>query len=41
MFDIYKQYYQFGLFTADDIRLFQQVGQLTADQVQQILGNQA
>lgn len=37
MFNVYKSYYAMGLFTADDIKLFAEVGDLTQDQANQIL----
>lgn len=36
MFDIYKNYYLMGLFTDDNLLLFESVGDLTADQVKEI-----
>ncbi|MEO5283664.1 XkdX family protein [Limosilactobacillus allomucosae] len=38
MFGIYKSYYEMGLFTKDDLDLFVEVGDLSADQENQILG---
>lgn len=38
MFGIYKSYYEMKLFTKDDLDLFVEVGDLSADQENQILG---
>lgn len=38
MFGIYKRYYEMKLFTKDDLDLFVEVGDLSADQENQILG---
>lgn len=37
MFNTYKSYFNMGLFTADDIKLFAEVGDLSQDQANQIL----
>ena len=37
MFNVYKSYYELKLFTADDIKLFVEVGDLSQDQANQIL----
>ena len=37
MFNVYKSYYKMSLFTADDIKLFVEVGDLSQDQANQIL----
>lgn len=37
MFGIYKSYYEMKLFTKDDLDLFVEVGDLSADQENQIL----
>lgn len=38
MFGIYKSYYEMKLFTKDDLDLFVEVGDLSTDQENQILG---
>lgn len=38
MFGIYKSYYEMKLFAKDDLDLFVEVGDLSADQENQILG---
>lgn len=38
MFGIYKSYYEMKLFTKDDLDLFVEAGDLSADQENQILG---
>ena len=38
MFGIYKSYYEMKLFTKDDLDLFVEVGDLSVDQENQILG---
>ena len=37
MFNVYKSYYEMKLFTADDIKLFAEVGDLSQEQANQIL----
>ena len=37
MFNVYKSYYELKLFTADDIKLFVEVGDLSQEQANQIL----
>lgn len=37
MFNVYKNYYEMKLFTADDIKLFAEVGDLSQGQANQIL----
>ena len=37
MFDLYKNYYEQGLFTKDDLDLFVEAKMLTADEEAQIL----
>ena len=37
MFNVYKPYYELKLFTADDIKLFVEVGDLSQEQANQIL----
>ena len=37
MFNVYKSYYELKLFTADDIILFVEVGDLSQEQANQIL----
>ena len=37
MFNVYKSYYALKLFTADDIKLFVEVGDLSQEQANQIL----
>ena len=37
MFNVYKSYYELKLFTADDIKLFIEVGDLSQEQANQIL----
>lgn len=37
-YDIYQTYYKMGLFTKENLDMFEQVGWLTADQVKQIEG---
>ena len=37
MFNFYKSYYEMGLFTAEDIKLFAEVNDLTQEQANQIL----
>lgn len=37
MFNVYKSYYEMSLFTADDLKLFVEVGDLSQDQANQIM----
>lgn len=37
MFNVYKSYYEMGLFTEDDIKLFAEVGDLSQEQANQII----
>ena len=37
MFNVYKSYYELKLFTADDIKLFAEVGDLSQEQANQII----
>ena len=37
MFNVYKSYYELKLFTADDIKLFVEVGDLSQEQANQFL----
>ncbi|MDM8259620.1 MULTISPECIES: XkdX family protein [Limosilactobacillus] len=37
MFNVYKSYYELKLFTADDIKLFVEVGDLSQEQANQII----
>ena len=37
MFNVYKSYYELKMFTADDIKLFVEVGDLSQEQANQIL----
>ncbi|WP_314737058.1 hypothetical protein [Limosilactobacillus urinaemulieris] len=37
VFNAYKKYYKMKLFTADDIKLFAEVGDLSQEQANQIL----
>lgn len=37
IFNVYKKYYEIKLFTADDIKLFAEVGDLSQEQANQIL----
>lgn len=41
MFEIYELYYKMGLFTADDIKLFVEVNDLTQEEADKILGTTA
>lgn len=41
MFGLYKEYYQKGLFTKDDLALFVEAKMLTADEEREILGQEA
>lgn len=37
MFNVYNKYYEIKLFTADDIKLFAELGDLSQEQANQIL----
>lgn len=37
MFNVYKSYYELKLFTADDIKLFVEAGDLSQEQANQII----